>query len=80
MDKYRSDTGAITKSRSRTMNYPLCFTTITTILDWVTSSPASPQEDLLKELEQLRKTVDHKIAVVVERLDKKRIMGRIGTS
>jgi hypothetical protein len=61
------------------MNYPLAFSTIQTILEWATSNPAASQEDLLAELEQLRKTVDYKIAVVVERLDKKRIMGQTST-
>jgi hypothetical protein len=58
------------------MNLPLCFSTIQTILDWVTSSPESPQEQILKELEELRSHVDHKINLVVERLDKNRNMGQ----
>lgn len=62
------------------MNYPLAFSTISTVLDWITSNPSSPQEPLLEELEQLRQTVEHKIALVVERLDKTRKMGQSGTS
>lgn len=49
------------------MNYPLCFSTIHSILDWVCADDSLPQDQIINELHGLKNAIDIKVSVAKKR-------------
>jgi hypothetical protein len=65
---------------SHQINYPLCFSTIKTILDWSVSDESAPVEPILVHLESLKRDVDIKIRGLKNRKDIQGKVGQVGPS
>jgi hypothetical protein len=76
----RSHRHHIPKAQGSPVNIPLCFSTIQTIIDYVSSAPGQDVAEVINHFELLRADIDNKLQALEKSSDKTGKMGQSGTS